>query len=499
MSIKLELGNYKAEELQKYIAKELEENALKTNDQRLKFMEFLGSFSSSRYSAGNQLLLYIQASREQYTKVFGTFDEWRDKGTSIKKGEKAMTICRPIFTDTYVEKLLGEGHTYETRHFKYMLPKKEIERLELAVKAGRARKEYLLSSFTFIDSAFSISQTTMEESDKIEYLQRYNAKNTSEENVDLYKKLVNISEAIGRKVEERDFQNSSIGWVERYEGINILPDAPEDARIQIRAKTQEIVLLEGKRGKLSNEEYKLKIAKIENKYKRFSKWTEGAKIVIKKDMPIDSKVSVLAHEIGHKILHIQNYDGGSKSQHEVQAQLFSHLAMLKLGIDAEKQFSLSYINGWLNQGEKNTPMLDKEGKVLSRGETLQLNLMTVIPAVDALMQTVGEKMQPIDKESLKNLQNYKIGTKIDKKPIERVKENKIEIEPLQIYKETDKAVMIKIEGEKLGEKRSAWLPKSQVSTNKEGFVHEATPSLIKSKGLTALTNMMMTQKVILKR
>lgn len=250
MSIKAELGNYNAEELQKYLAKELEERALKDDKAYKEFIEFISSFRSSRYSARNQLLLYLQAADKGYLPVFGTFDEWKDRQTSIKADEKGLTICRPIFSDVYYTQELvpsPSGEMVPERLVKFTLSKEKIKELEEGVKNGTVRKETELTSFCYVDSVFSMSQTTMQEQDRIEYLQRYNATNTSDENVELYGKLVAIAAALGRTVEERDIKDESLGWVECI----------------------------------------------------------GDKIAIKKDMPVDSKCSVLTHEIGHTILHIR--------------------------------------------------------------------------------------------------------------------------------------------------------------------------------------------------
>lgn len=430
MSIKAELGNYNAEELQKYLSKELEERALKDDKAYKEFIEFISSFRSCRYSQRNQLLLYIQAAEQGFLPVFGTFDEWKSKETSIKSGEHGLTICKPIIGDVYtVSRVNEDGKEVKERYVKWKCNKDFIDDLEQRIAAGdkNVKKEKEVTGFTYIDSVFSMSQTTMQEQDRIEYLQRYNATNTSDENVELYGKLVDIAAALGRNVEEIDIKDESLGWVERI----------------------------------------------------------GDKIAIKKDMPVDSKCSVLTHEIGHTILHIRNDVAEGKAQKEVQAQLFSHLAMLKLGIDAEKQFSLHYINSYLKAGAKSAPMFDDQGNELSPGQVLQVNLAAVLPAVDLLVQTVGDKLQPVDTDSLKKLQGYSVenpreARKVTEKPVE----HKVEIEPLRIYKKTDKAVMVKLPGASSGDKKAVWLPKSHISINKDGFVYEATPTLIKNKGLT---------------
>lgn len=429
MSIKATLGNYSADELQKYLSKELEERALKDRKAYKEFIEFIASFRSSRYSPRNQFLLFVQATEQELLPVFGTYDEWKNKGTSIKGGEKGLTICKPIIGDVYYEKVDEDSKEVKHKYYKWKCSKEFIAQLEQRIAAGdkNVQKTQEVTGFTYIDSVFSMSQTTMQEEDRIEYLQRYNAKNTSEENAELYGKLVAIASALGRHVEERDIKDESLGWVERT----------------------------------------------------------GDKTVLKKGMPTDSKCSVLSHEIGHTLLHIKNDVAEGHAQKEVQAQLFSHLAMLKLGIDAEQQFSLHYINSYLNAGAKSAPMFDAEGKELSPGQVLQLNISTVLPAVDLLVQTVGDKAQPIDADSLKKLQEFSVDRPREAKPTkEKPVEHKIEIEPLRVYKQTDKAVLVKLSGANASDKKVTWLPRSQISTNKDGFVYEATPSLIKDKGLT---------------
>lgn len=421
-------GKYNADDLQKYLSKELEENALKNAQSEKEFLSFLASFRSRQYSVRNQLMLYIQAAQNDYMPIFGTFEEWKGKGTSIQPGTHGLTICRPVFTDVYYEEVNVDGEMKKKRYVKFATTKEKLKELEEGVKAGTVEKATELTHFIYTDSVFSMSQTTMTEEQRIEYLQRYNAYNTSTENEALYEKLKVIAAELGRPVVERPIKGEELGWVER---------------------------------------------------------AENGTIVIKEDMPVDAKISVLAHEIGHKLLHIQNATADNRAQKEVQAQLFSHLAMLKLGIDAEKQFSLSYINNWLKAGEKDPPVFDADGRQLSKGEVLQLNLAAVIPAVDALLKTVGEKEQAIDTEALKELKDYKAEQKPQPEQRTSKKEGKVEIEPLKVLKETDKAVFVKIPGANPEDpKKGIWLPRSCISVSKEGFVYEATPTVIQEKGLT---------------
>ena len=434
-NIKDMFGKYNADELGKYLSEQLEKTALKSEESKNEFMRFLASFKSDRYSARNQCMLYVQASVKEYMPIFGTYDEWKAKGTSIKKGEKGMTICRPIFSDVYYTKA-EEGQIPE-RHVKFALSEEKVKEYEELVKKGEMTRVSELTSFIYVDSAFSMSQTTMQEHQRIEYLQRYNnfAVDT-EEHLHHYEQLKAIASEIGRPVEEQQIKGEALGWVEKK---------------------------------------------------------DNGKIVIKADMPVDAKVSVLAHEIGHKILHIQNNTAELRPQKEVQAQLFSHIAMLKLGVDAEKQFSLNYINNW--SSDKFPPMFDANGNELKKSEILQYNLSVVIPAVNSLMEVVdAPEGQLLNAEALERLKNYKDNTeKPEQKKgyVQKEKETKVEIEPLRVVKQTDKAVMVKTalnEQNPEEPKRSIWLPKSQITID-NGLVTEATPAVIKEKGLTPKANL----------
>ncbi len=55
----------------------------------------------------------------------------------------------------------------------------------------------------------------------------------------------------------------------------------------------------------------------------------------------------------------------------------------------------------------------------------------------------------------------------DKKNTTQKKTEKILIEPLRIYKKTDKAVMVKLPGASAGEKKAVWLPNEGIMLDKE--------------------------------
>lgn len=443
LSIKQRLGSYNVEELTNFLSKELEERALKDDVAKNEFLQFIAKFRSSRYSPRNQMLLYVQAQEKDLMPVFATFNEWKGQGTSVAEGERGLTICKPVFHTVYIEPSKVEGEEPK-RHLKFTLKAKEIKEFEERVSKGEMSKENVITSFYYTDCVFSLSQTKMQEQERIDYLQRYNNESLpSADHEKLYQRLVFVAQELGRPVTEKEIKGESLGWVTV---------------------------------------------------------ADNGGIVIKNDMPTDAKISVLAHEIGHKLLHIQNKTADSRAQKEVQAQLFSHLAMLKLGIDAEKQYSLKYINSWLKRGESDAPMFDEKGRELTKGESLQQNLLAVLPAVDKLIETISVENEAdlVNNDSLSELKGYTEGKKpTSKKNIQS--QEKVEIEPLRVFRETEKAVMVKISGKNPEDaKTQVWLPKSQITVENK-MVTEATPTVIKDKGLTVKLQASATQKAGLQR
>jgi len=57
-----------------------------------------GAYSAfHNYSLGNQLLAWSQcAARGIQPGPIATFMGWKEKGRHVKKGEKAITLCRPV-------------------------------------------------------------------------------------------------------------------------------------------------------------------------------------------------------------------------------------------------------------------------------------------------------------------------------------------------------------------------------------------------------------------
>lgn len=330
---KEKLGKLNAKDLSEFFVKELSNIQLQEAEERQNFYKFCAGFRYNSYSVNNTILLYGQAKERKLYPVFGTFNEWSEKHkTSIRRGEKGLTICFPHEIEYY--RYLENGKMKNV--LKNDLSKEEQQRYDERVKAGEVEKKKAMKFF-FGDKLFSLTQTNMSETERAAYIQRYNAYNTSDENKAVLDKLIVIAKACGINYEEKSIQDESLGWITR----------------------------------------------------------SGSTLVVKEDMPVDSKVSVLAHELGHYMLHTRDKSEVSRMNEELQAQLFSHVAMERLGIDSEKQFSLKYISGYLG------PVAGAAGD--KQAERLYNNLKTVLPAARLLGEAVeAEALTPKNIQSIKN-------------------------------------------------------------------------------------------------
>jgi virulence-associated protein VapD len=85
----------------------------------------------------------------------------------------------------------------------------------------------------------------------------------------------------------------------------------------------------------------------------------------------------------------------------------------------------------------------------------------------------------------------KIAT-LDKK---NLKEEFVKINPLRVYQETDKTVLVKIDNSMhLNGKTLLWLPKDKVSIDKEGMVYAVENKLVQGNKLLKLNDMKMSVK-----
>ncbi len=299
-----ELKNLSIEQLQQKLINQLATVRLESQKERQEFFKYISGFRSSNYSLRNTLLLKAQADFLDCTPVFASMKEWNHQKTSIKPGEHAMLICMPQKFKVYFEKeedgtLTKLAYTFDKKELE--IRQKRVQNGELIEKEG--------TSYFYKPCIFSIDQTRMLEQDKIKYLQRYNAYNTSTENEKLLENAKRIINGLGIGIQYSD-THAALGFITA------------------------------------------------------SKWDT---IVLHDDMPVDAQLSCLTHEFGHWLLHRHpdiNPDGYKNirdEQHpyalmrhdmEIQAQLFSHIVLEGLGVDSESEYSAKYISTYLANDEK---------------------------------------------------------------------------------------------------------------------------------------------------
>lgn len=301
-----ELKQLTASELADRMTEELDSIQFDIAKERQEFFKFISGFNSYNYSYRNCMLLKAQADARGLMPVFASLKEWNKQGTSIKPGQRALLLCTPQKYNVY--------YSQDENGNPMMLPftwdKKEIAEREKLVKEGILTKAQKIS-FSYLPTIFSITQTKMQESEKVAYLQQYNSHNTSEQNLEILNKELALCEKLGIEVVERETGTAALGFIDY----------------------------------------------------------DYNKIVVDSSMPVDARISTLTHELGHYLFHrhpeinpklnkskTKNPYMLSHENREIQAQLFSHIVLEGLGVDSESQYSLRYINGYLFKNEKNKTM-----------------------------------------------------------------------------------------------------------------------------------------------
>lgn len=313
-----------SKEVDNLLIEQIEKFDMKNPEGRSEFFRWLRSFRFNNYSLLNKLILSLQADAADQLPIFGTFKDWQKRGTTIKKGSEAHSIRVPQKYKVYFEK-------QENGQFK-LLPrpttKDELDNYENKIVSGEIKAADRIS-FKWMKAVFSLSQTNMPETERPAYIQRFNSENTSVENKKILDRLIKITKCFGIDYEEKDISNEALGWVQYNKGI-----------------------------------------------------------VIKSDMPVDAKISVLSHEIGHKMLHHHNYTKElPKEDREVQAQLFSHMLLNSLGINSENDSSIKYIREYISKYDGKEDALGDVTK-----EVLLRHMQIVDPAVKLVKDTV--ELQP---------------------------------------------------------------------------------------------------------
>lgn len=325
-------------EVEDLLTQQLEQINFDDVVQRQNFFKFMSGMNrTNNYSPRNQMLILLQDYARLDKTLFdepsihGTSKDWKDKGYYIKKGEHASIIARPIISTYYYDN--------ETKE---MLPKtyskQELEEREKKVLEGSIfKKEYT----SFINEAciFNIDQINISEDEKAKLLGTYLKHNTSEENKELLPKLEALCDSLGIK-----YNDNVSSWD-----------------------------MSGANGSMNYNTNELKIAQKNNDF-------------------TDFKIGVITHEIGHWMLHrhlqsVPQEETIPRHQREVQAELFSCLALESLGITSEIQNSMKYIKGWQTAENNHDDIyLQQEDK----NEILQ-QLYIVRPAQKIFSETICSK------------------------------------------------------------------------------------------------------------
>lgn len=254
-------------------------------------------------SFNNRILIAIQSMQQNQYPIIGTVKQWEKEGCFIRKGETASCIlCMPLKKYYY-------GKREENGKIKLIdrIPLSKSEADEIYKKIDQ--NEYILipsTTYRFKKNHFFLNQTTMKEIDRMKYIQRFNAENTSEENNQIYKILLDLCEKLNVEVIENDNSTESLGLTYHSKDV----------------------------------------------------------IEIMSDQTVDSKISVLAHEMGHRLmkhtsdLYYPHEYQLSRGDKEVQAQLISDLVLSGNGIFSEKTTSINYIDGWIRKENKSETLFN---------------------------------------------------------------------------------------------------------------------------------------------
>lgn len=345
---KVELSKLSSKELAEKMTQALDDIQFDVAKERQEYFKFISGFKSSGYTYRNSMLLLAQAKHQRLTPVFAAMKEWNKKGTSIKAGSHALLLCTPSKYNMYFE----HDKNGALVKMPYTFDAKEIAQRDKLVKQGYLEKKEGIS-FKFLPTIFSIDQTNMQEQDKVKYLQQYNAYNTSEENIELLNKGLKMCDKLGIKVVMNENTGSALGFL-RY----------NYDELHLRA-----------------------------------------------EMPVDAKISVLTHELGHYFFHrhpeinpmLSHKRNEYQLEHkdrEIQAQLFSHIALEGMGVDSESEYSLRYINGYLFADEEGHDMN------LSSVQKSSLNAHLSIVHPQAITFVNMMKQEEITEMDVKKLKDF---------------------------------------------------------------------------------------------
>lgn len=294
-------------EIDELIIESLEALDLSKLSGQKEWLEYQAQFRTNGLSLSNQMLLNIQAKELKLKPVFGTFKDFKKMGYSVLKGATALSIRTPIKTKSYYTVEETDG-IENTNLLLTTLPKDVLEK-------KIASKEIIqkdIVRFRVSNMHFSLSQTNIPESERPEFIQRYNPEATAEDNKELYNKMKLMFKSLGIDYKENNIPNESLGYLER----------------------------------------------------NYSK--DYSSITVESSLPQEAKIAVMSHEFGHYLLHREQEIRESLEglDREVQAELFSLMMMGRHGITSNADHSLKYIKGWHDSREINNSLGDVDSKVL---------------------------------------------------------------------------------------------------------------------------------------
>lgn len=341
---KNQLAQLNNKQIQELLVAQLEKVDMDSSEDRIKFFKFMSGFNNSHYTVRNKILLFAQCMARDYIPVCGSFNEWKERNVFVNKGEQGLSICVPYKYNMYTQKINQDGVEFNVR-LPFPITQQEVTDYDEAVKEGKYQK-HELTGFRYSNTIFSLNQTNMKEEERLKYIQRYNGHNTSEENADIYKRLKVIVGELGITLREEESNKEYLGYVSK---------------------------------------------------------NDKKEIFVKLDMPLDAKISVITHELGHFLMRHTNKDfpdqySLGKGDREIQAQLVSHLVCEGVGVDTENESSIKYLNSYLGDNRYMGKLED-----ISK-EKLFCHLQLVSGISNDLKMAITS--DELTKEQIKILQNF---------------------------------------------------------------------------------------------
>lgn len=362
-------------------------NNLYERDKIQDFLRWRDQFKMFDFTFTNQCLLFGQANSRQLTPIFQTVKQWYNTKTpsmdhivisktngvaeplpceiikpcvcpflSIKGKEKLeefnkFKLCDPDFSKYFKDKIVRSSMPYKAKNGEEYIffniwdryglkndPKYKwgyglvAALIEKCVEMKIGKKESKIEYFKRREM-YSIDQTDFPEEDRADYIKRFDTKDYNpEEGKKIYTQLQAVANGLGLNVVEDNENHAYIGY---------------------------------------------------------ASWIHNNMIYILNTMPIESKVKVLSHELGHFVLQKNIKDFESKysrdrSIYEIQAELFASLFTSYFDIlnkdeideNGEKHktysdFSHFYISGYMKSLKKSLSLVENDSNFKNLHELTQ--------------------------------------------------------------------------------------------------------------------------------